>query len=423
MSNELDLEEDYELELEDDHEKQNEETKEDLKEEEEESFDLNTVYSPEEDALPKKELKKYKKLKRKEKYADFSYSLLKSDNKYYKEVEVSPGDKCLIEQIPPPQEDFMREMYDKINSFDEETWTSSFGFKTGWKSLDNALLGLQAGFHVIAADSNLGKTSFMSQLEGQIIDNNDDAYVMSFTLDDPEKDKLARVIASSSRIPINTIKNPKTFKNDPAYQFYMARREMGLKRLKENVDKYKVFDSTITTDIEEIRQIVVEHKIKLSAMGSNKKIVVFIDNFHDITTKDPRANKSKNERYEAIAEYISDFADAEKIPIVCTAELKKIYGNARPTIDDIRETGKIKYEAKSVILGYQDVHYKGEQAGIFYTTSNKTAKQPVFEAHIAKNKYNDFKGRLFFEFFPDIAWFNESSDASTKQYINLLYSQ
>lgn len=425
MENEMELELDLETPESDDKEESND-VPTDI-DDEEESFELDgndvDVSDKEVSSSEDIDLSKARRIKRKEDYAKFKYKLYKKDGKAYKEIEVGGNSKVYVEEIKPPDEDIFREMYDKIENFDKETWTSSFGFKTGWKCLDKALLGLQPGFHVIAADSNLGKTAFMSQLETQIVDNNDDAYVISFSLDDPEKDKIARVIASSSRIPINTIKNPKTFIKDPAYQFFMARREQGIEKLKRNVEKYKVYDATTTTDVDDIRKIIQEHKVKLQACGSNKKIAVFIDNFHDLTTQDPRASKSKNERYEVIAEIISDMATQEKVPIVCTAELKKVYGNARPSIDDIRETGKIKYEAKSVLLGYQEVHYKGEQASIFYNSKNKQTKQPVFEIHVAKNKYNDYKGRLFFEFFPDISWFHESTDNAVKQYTNLLYSQ
>mgnify|MGYP002514940018 CR=1 FL=1 len=90
------------------------------------------------------------------------------------------------------------------------------------------------------------------------------------------------------------------------------------------------------------------------------------------------------------------------IPLVCTAEMKKINGDRRPILDDIRECVKIKYEAKAIILVYNEVHYKGESSEIFFNRNGYMMKQPVLELHFAKNKISSFKGRLFYEFYPEL---------------------
>ena len=110
------------------------------------------------------------------------------------------------------------------------------------------------------------------------------------------------------------------------------------------------------------------------------------------------------------------------IPIITTAEFKKLNGYRRPSLDDIRESVKIKYEAKAILLCYNEVGLKGEAASIYYELQGKSQKQPVFEVKFGKNKMSSFKGRLFFEFYPDIAYFEPADKASTKRYNNLIYS-
>lgn len=85
-------------------------------------------------------------------------------------------------------------------------------------------------------------------------------------------------------------------------------------------------------------------------------------------------------------------------------------------------TVKIKYEAKAILLVYNEVHYKGENANIYFMRNNNPFKQPIFEVHFAKNKFNTFKGRVFFEFFPEMALMKECDDATQKNFTNQLYS-
>lgn len=110
------------------------------------------------------------------------------------------------------------------------------------------------------------------------------------------------------------------------------------------------------------------------------------------------------------------------VPIVCTGEFRKINGYRRPGVDDIRESVKIKYEAKSILLIYNEVSLKGEAAQIFFNLQGKPTKQPIFEVKFGKNKYSSYKGRIFFYFFPEMAYFQPTSAQDTKTFNNLLYS-
>jgi replicative DNA helicase len=107
--------------------------------------------------------------------------------------------------------------------------------------------------------------------------------------------------------------------------------------------------------------------------------------------------------------------------MICSAELKKLNGVRRPSLDDLRETVKIKYEAKAVLLVYNEVHYKGESAGVYFLWQNEPLKQPVFEVHFAKNKFHTYKGRLFFEFYPEMARFEEADPQAAKAYASVVF--
>lgn len=83
---------------------------------------------------------------------------------------------------------------------------------------------------------------------------------------------------------------------------------------------------------------------------------------------------------------------------------------------------KIKYEAKAIILVYNEVHYKGEASEIFFHREGYQMKQPVLELHFAKNKISSFKGRLFYEFYPELSRLEEPDADSIRRYAGLVYS-
>lgn len=326
-----------------------------------------------------------------------------------------------IKDAPDDMADYQVEQWNTINEFEEKSWSdANRGLSMGWASMDHALEGLQTGFHIVAGDSNIGKTSFMSQMAWNVATmNGDDAYVIDFSLDDPMLDKMSRVIAAGKRVLINAVKTPRQYLKYPKM---LQRRADGLKELREMVDCYKAYDQDHGTNVEDIAETIKNHIIELKAAGEKRKVVAFIDNFHDLTTDHPDSKGSDKSKYDYLAQYVSDLATQLDIPIVCSAEFKKLNGFRRPSIDDIRETVKIKYEAKSVMLCYNEVSLKGEGASVYFNKAGDASKQAVYEVSFAKNKYSKFKGRIYFEGYPEMAYFIEADEESTKRYNNVVYS-
>lgn len=325
-----------------------------------------------------------------------------------------------IRKAPADLRDYEREQWETLNDFEEKAWSDmNKGLTTGWKGIDHAIGGLQTGFHVIGGDSNIGKTSFISQMAWNVATLNQDAYVIDISLDDPMLEKVSRIIAAGKRVLINAVKTPRKFKQFPKM---LERRKAGLEQLRQMVDCYKTYDSDHSSDVEVIKETVKRHILELKEAGEKRKVAVFIDNFHDLTTESREAQGSDKAKYTYLASFISDMATELDIAIVCSCEFKKINGFRRPSIDDLREAVKIKYEAKSVMLCYNEVSLKGEAASVYFEKAGDAQKQPVYEVHFAKNKFSKFKGRVFFEGYPEMAYFIESDEASSKRYNNVIYS-
>ena len=341
----------------------------------------------------------------------------------YKETSIinMGGNQKIIDFIFPqrPSEEYQLAMWDVLDKFEESAWSpSNTGIKTGYDCIDKAFDGgLYPGFTIVAGDSNLGKTALMTNLAWNVINNNNDVYVMDFSLDDSMPEKLGRMAACSGKLIINAVRTPLRYQN---YPLMLARRKNALINLRSMSDKYRAYDASFSTFVEDIQEEIQKKLIYFDEHNINKKLVIFIDNFHDMDLRD-QPNLSAKDKFDTLAQWCSDFSTKYNVTMVCSAELKKLNGIRRPQLDDLRETVKIKYAAKAVLLVYNEVHYKGESANIYYNINGNPFKQPIFEIHFAKNKYGTYKGRNFFEFYPEMAYLKECDPQTQKTYTNIVY--
>ena len=341
-------------------------------------------------------------------------------------VETVQETKTFDIEVPAkPTEEYQKAWWNTINKFETKSWEPKRkGLDCGFKSINNAFDGgIKTGFIVIAAESNTGKSAMIAQIATNIATLNNNVYVMDFSLDDPIDDKIPRIVACKQKIPINAVKSPENY---TMYPYMLLKRMQGLNDLRWLTDSYRAYDATTLaeerkevskgSDIESILEEVARQKKYFTDNNIDKQIVLLIDNFHDLTSRD-HPNYQDKQKYDYLAQTVSDAATSFDIPIICTAEFRKLNRNGRPTLDDIREANKIVYEAKAIILGHNDVHSKGEGAQVFFNRKEKgQEKCPIFEAHFAKNKMGSFKGRVYFQSFPELAYMAECDEQTSKYY-------
>jgi replicative DNA helicase len=319
-----------------------------------------------------------------------------------------------------------KEMLKSIEYVDDYSWRKGKmgGLDWGMESLNKAFDGLQPGLILVAGQPNIGKSALCAQISWRIAESNrttteerpNKAYVIYFSLDDNITELLPRTVALDQKIPINAVKSPRKYEEDITL---MTRRQTGITKLKSSISYYKILDSTNGTSIEFIEEQIKRHQLELSTKDEKYKLVVVIDNFHDITVDTVRYSDD-NAKYDHIAEQLSRICTQFDIPIICTAEFRKLNGNRRPTCDDVRESVKIQYEAKAIILCYNEVGIRGESASIYWQRTDNPMKQPVLEAKIGKNKYSSFKNRLFFEFIPEMSFLKEVPEAGVQRYNQMI---
>jgi replicative DNA helicase len=247
------------------------------------------------------------------------------------------------------------------------------------------------------------------------------AYCLYFSLDDAANELLPRFIAIDQNIPINAVRFPKKYQDDVRF---MEKREIGMGNLRHMTNHFGLMDVNSGSSIEFIEETSKKYALDLAAIDETYQLVIFIDNFHDITVDSIKFGSDNNAKYDYLADQLSRIGTTLDAPIICTAEFRKLNGNRRPKLDDIRETVKIIYEAKAIFLCYNEVGLRGQQSGVYWQDAGADAeeKQPIYEMHIGKNKFGSFKGRLFYEFRPAYSMFREVPQAGAMRYSQMISS-
>lgn len=324
---------------------------------------------------------------------------------------------------------FFNKMRNRIKEMDEYSWARGEmgGLDWGFEQMNTAFEGLNPGVTLIGGQSNIGKSGFMMQLAQQIAYANQTvtdkkpkkAFVLFFSLDDNFNELAPRFIAIDQKIPINVVRSPKKHQD---HVQHMERREIGLKRFEGLTNHFSMSDANDGTDLEYIEATVEQYAFELSKIDPAYQLVVFIDNFHDVTVKTIKFGSDTSGKYDHIADKLSHLATKFDCPIICSAEFRKLNGNRRPVLDDIRESVKIVYEAKAIMLCYNEVGLRGQQAQICWKRGDSTDNQPIFEVKIGKNKFSSFKGRIFYEFVPEMSYFREVPALGAQRYNQMISS-
>jgi replicative DNA helicase len=306
--------------------------------------------------------------------------------------------------LPP----YAQEMYDSIMRAETEykSRDKKAGYQTGWHLLDYKLGGIAPRFYLIAGASSHGKTAWMLQMARQLADNNDDVYCLFVSLDDGFSTVMPRVVASEMKIPSDAINAPVLYEGSPEGRQIIKLRNEGVQHLLNKVDRFKVVGQETADDtVEKIVALARRHQVELIESGSKRKVVLFVDKFHDIKAESVRGG-DENEILKHVAKELKLLTTVDGIPVITTAELRKLQGAARPTKADVRETVKTEYTCDVIFLVYNEYAVRGTAAQVYHL-DDKGEKQGVLEVQIAKNKVNGKLGKIFYEMITDYCYLQE----------------
>jgi replicative DNA helicase len=245
--------------------------------------------------------------------------------------------------------------------------------------------GIQPGFYIVAAEANVGKTAFITNLCLDLLETNPDIQVIYFSLDDSTRSTINRLLSIKTHCPLNSLRreiNDQTL----AAMVDQGRSELIDLAQKERIQFYDLGD---VTKIEEVESIISNNK--------HPQKVVFIDGVYNL-----QVGSSETIRVENIkrAQTIKEIVDKNKLPLIATGELRKKSKDdskdKKPTLHDLNETGKYSYNANVVWL-------------LSFKNADKNEKSIIVELEFAKNKLSDFKGSIDLNFIREKGIIKEAS--------------
>lgn len=326
--------------------------------------------------------------------------------------EATPLDRELL-----PHEQEMLNTINEVQAYTEDN--SRPKLKWGDANMDSIFRGIPPHIYLFAGRTNIGKSGLLLYLAWSIAQSNDGVYVLYHSLDDSAHLILPRLVALIEDISIEHAMFPAAIEEDyvttERREEVRAKRAHGFDVLRRSVDRFKLVGADKGETVEAIEAYALAHKAVLDPLG--KQLVLVIDNFHDLTTEAPFSDQQRQLQY--IATVLNRLAETHLIPILASAELKKLNGSRRPNMDDVRETIKIQYKAGAIFLLHNDMVVKGEDITKIYW-ENGGRRRPVLEADLRKSKLSHKKGRLFWHFEDRTGRFYPAPEEAAQHYAEMV---
>lgn len=328
--------------------------------------------------------------------------------------------------------DYFSSLKQDIDEFNEKAWNKGEGYKTpNFPMIHEKLEGIDAGLYLFPAESNAGKSAMMTNvLEDLVMHEPNKLFGIYFSLDDSKHEIIPRIIAMREGARISTIAKPNRAKAiieknevDPSeisrLQDELEKREIGIEKLKSDASKLMIVDSNNVRTLKDIEEYIDRVYNYVKAIDPEMNIAIAIDSIKDISLGDSK--KTKNEESDDIAKEVKHWTVKYDCPIFSSVHLRKLNGNRRPTLDDLKDSNVLVYEASVIWLLFNDVSKNKQAAKIYQQNPDSPEKQQVIELDWAKNKKSSFKGRTFCYFAPEISRAKECGKQATDRFNALLF--
>jgi replicative DNA helicase len=274
---------------------------------------------------------------------------------------------------------------------------------SGFPILDERLNGFWKELYIVASSSAMGKTTFLTQLAWNFVENNKNTEVLFFSLDHPRNDISIKIASQSMGIPFSYLKN---IKNDN--ERYNRKMERKLKKLKKYFRKITIFDSKhkYNFTIDEIIDLIRKKKED----SPKKNIVVIIDQLHAIS----------GDTEENIADKLKKAAHHFDITVILAMSLDDSVEHIRPEKKLLKSYSKIISKAYAFMIIYTDFVNNFETPFMEWDWERKNSFIPVSELMIIKNKIADYAGSIFYKFYQDISFFKECIKVENDNYSEMV---
>jgi replicative DNA helicase len=218
------------------------------------------------------------------------------------------------------------------------------GLRTGIVDFDEKIGGIKAGnFVVVAARTSIGKTSFILEIAKNVSQREP---VLFFSLEMSKEELTEKIFSNYSNVSGGLLKNSR----------YM--NESHIKQLNGSmsaIENSKLYiDDTAGIRLSDL---IIKTRRFLSVHPDLKLIIV---DYMQIMKSDTKGLSTK-ERIDELCTGMRDFAKEIKVPLICLSQINRgveTREDKRPTLADLKESGKQEEDANMVIMLYREDYYK-----------------------------------------------------------------
>jgi hypothetical protein len=250
------------------------------------------------------------------------------------------------------------------------------GFEFGtFPQICDGIDGLQPGFYLLGAETNIGKTACLANMFIDLIIKNPDVKGIYFSLDDSRDIIINRLLGIMTGLQLNQLQRKQ---KDPKDHHNLQNGYNSLIGLYDS-NRLDIKDISEVKSINQCEKMIIEN--------ANRPLFVVIDGLYNLMIEGDAAIREMNiER----ANRIKAIVDQYRIPIITSGELrKKAAGELKkpPTVHDIMETSKLAYNSNVVWLLYPEDPEKF-----------KNDDEPTLQLEFAKNKLSHFRSKIELKF-------------------------
>jgi hypothetical protein len=295
-------------------------------------------------------------------------------------------------------------------AFEEAKDGSFSGFILGddFKPFEEALCGdwKKDVWLCIGGKENTGKSSFALKMLYSMATHEENNIVgLYHSIDDTREQLVPRTVClanKSKTLTINQVIDPNYYvKSGRANKKVYDHRNEGYQKIIElgRDARFIMKDANDGQSFAYIESLIKFYKEKYP----ERDIVYVLDNFHKIQDFQGYG-KDERVRFKAMSGKMKSLATKYHICIISTVEYPKLNQGQIPTNNNIGETAKIQYDANVILHLYNDLHEYGDKATHFHPDIDGT-KLPRLMVNFGKNKVSPYKGRQWYDFWPERANF------------------
>lgn len=331
-----------------------------------------------------------------------------------------------------------KEIYDE---FDEYAHKKGHGYLTlDFPIFNQKLEGLEEGLYIFAGESNSGKTAVMTNMMWSYCNNdNNKLFGIYYSLDDNTNEVIPRLISMNQCIPISVCSKPnrsidfinenEDIKESPIsdeikmHKEYLKKRTDGLQQLRDANKKFLILDRQRISSFEQLQEHAKKVQQYVKSYDPDNNIIIAIDSLADLNFS-TKKYATDRERIDNIAMAVKHMSNTElRVPVFTSYHLRKLNRDGRPTLDDMKDSSRIVYEASAVFLVFNDVSKNKQAANIYYTNPDDSEKHPIIEIDWAKNKKSSYKGRTYNYFVPNYSKIRECGKQESDRFDSLVYTK